>query len=401
MGNINYFSILKHGLQANYDALVESGKVDENVLYFCTDTRRIYKGGHNFSRPVDFDELKNDVYQVTSDSINIAELAKDITPKAGDVLIVTNSLGIKSAYSYDTEDGWVACSGNVSADNVILTEDITMAGNYTQVGNLTKTTNGTATFSTAGKSVSAALLEIFSKRLQPKITSQPKVTFSTDITNDVEVGTTVTPTFVATFDDGAYTYESTTGVSVTAWEVTDSAGNTAITSNSGSFPAFVVGDDTSYTVTAKATHTAGNVAKDNLGSPSDPTIQIASGSKSTTSGSITGYRKMFFGCKTVLDTELTSDKIRALTGTKTSTGTFNLTIPEGTVQVIIAVPKARTLSKVADTGAFGTDIVASFNNNKSSLDVEGANDYDAAEYTIYQYTPDAALGANTYEVTIA
>ena len=64
-------------------------------------------------------------------------------------------------------------TGKVDADKVILQKDITMAGNYTQVGNLTKEQTKTATFATKGKSVAEALTEIFSKRLQPTITSNP------------------------------------------------------------------------------------------------------------------------------------------------------------------------------------------------------------------------------------
>ena len=109
---------------------------------------------------VDLDAVKNDVYQVTSDSLDIDVLAEGITPKAGDVLVVTSTTNnIKSAYSYDAEDGWIACDGNVAADKVILKEDITLAGNYTAVGNITKANaNATGTFATAGKSVSVILI---------------------------------------------------------------------------------------------------------------------------------------------------------------------------------------------------------------------------------------------------
>ena len=135
-----------------------------------------------------------------------------------------------------------------------------------------------------------------------------------------------------------------------------------------------------------------------MGEESNPKKQIAAGEKSATSGTITGYRKMFYGCKTTLDTDLNSDDIRALNGAKAAKGTFSMDVPEGTVQVIIAVPSSYTLSAVADTKAYGTDIVASFND--SSLNVEGASDYKAIGYTVYQYTPATALGANSYDVTI-
>lgn len=44
-----YPNILKYGLQASYDAL---GVKDSNVLYFCTDTKKIYKGNIDFTDSV-------------------------------------------------------------------------------------------------------------------------------------------------------------------------------------------------------------------------------------------------------------------------------------------------------------------------------------------------------------
>lgn len=64
----------------------------------------------------------------------------DVTVKKGDVFVVTTAVGSstyeKSAYFYDGK-AWVAMTGNVDADKVILREDITLAGGYTQVGDLT------------------------------------------------------------------------------------------------------------------------------------------------------------------------------------------------------------------------------------------------------------------------
>lgn len=71
----------------------------------------------------------------------------DVAVKKGDVFVVTTTVGNstyeKSAYFYDGK-AWVAMTGSVDADKVILRDDITLAGGYTQVGNLTKSQNGTA-----------------------------------------------------------------------------------------------------------------------------------------------------------------------------------------------------------------------------------------------------------------
>ena len=37
---------------------------------------------------------------------------------------------------------------------------------------------------------------------------------------------------------------------------------------------------------------------------------------------------------------------------------------------------------------------------KSIVAVEGVDGYEAVNYDVYVYAPDAALGANTYKVTI-
>ena len=49
MATKTYPSILKYGLQASYDAL---GVKDSNALYFCTDTKKIYKGDIDFTDSV-------------------------------------------------------------------------------------------------------------------------------------------------------------------------------------------------------------------------------------------------------------------------------------------------------------------------------------------------------------
>ena len=50
-----YANILKYGLQANYDALASK---DSNVLYFCTDTKKIYKGAIDFTDSIVFASTK-------------------------------------------------------------------------------------------------------------------------------------------------------------------------------------------------------------------------------------------------------------------------------------------------------------------------------------------------------
>ena len=125
----------------------------------------------------------------------------------------------------------------------------------------------------------------------------------------------------------------------------------------------------------------------------------------TINKSVTGTRYSFAGTKQVTPgisnaMAMTSANIRGLVSKGTNT-TFNIEIANGTSHVYIALPPNKTLKSVADTGAFGTDIVDSFKaNTKTNVLVEGANGYTSKAYTVYIYAPDAVLGANTYEVTI-
>lgn len=130
-----------------------------------------------------------------------------------------------------------------------------------------------------------------------------------------------------------------------------------------------------------------------------------SASTSSTNKTVTGDRQSFAGTKQgttgiTNSMELTSANVRALGG-KGFGNTFSITIPDNTSHVYIALPSDKTLTKVADKGAFGTDIVASFKaNTKTGISVEGANGYTAQNYTVYIYAPDALLGANTYDITL-
>lgn len=347
-----------------------------------------------------------------AESANAAGDIAAITTAVGDAKLQSGDFAIVShdidgthksytAYVYDGES-WKAMDGNYDASNVYFGDNITMAGSYSQIGNLTKTQNGTATFAVKGKSVAEAFTEIFSKRLQPGAPTQPSVSLTFSQAKAYEVGTTVTPSWSATLSAGSYTYGPATGITATAWEISDTAGNTATTA-SGSFDAITVADGTNYKITAKATHGAGAIAKDNLGSPSSPEVKIAAGSKSATSSAITGYRNTFYGTKTTKDA-LDSAAIRSLSN-KSNTAwangqSFTVQIPVGAVRVVFAYPATlRDVNSVKDVNGLNAEIKSAF--AKSTIAVEGANGATAIDYKVY--TTDFAepvAKANSYTVTI-
>jgi hypothetical protein len=332
-------------------------------------------------------------------------LATITSPKQGDTAIVRKAIDDThksyTAYVY-TGTAWSAMDGNYNADNVYLDMDITMAGNYTQVGNLTKTQNGTATFATKGKSIAEALTDIFSKRLQPGTPTAPAVTLTFGQAKAYEVGTTVSPTYSASLSAGSYTYGPATGITATSWEITDTAGNTADTAT-GSFADVVVADNTNYKITAKANYGEGTVAKDNLGSDSNPVVKIAAGSATKTSGAITGYRNTFYG--TVAEkAEVTSTIIRGLSGKSNAAWSngksFTVNIPVGAVRVIFAYPATlQDVSSVKDVNGLNAEIKSAF--TKSVVTVAGAGAGAGIEYKVYVTDfAEPVAKANSYTVKI-
>ena len=346
---------------------------------------------------------RTDASQSDTDAI-AAALGGNVAVQ-GDIVVITTTIEgntyEQSAFMYDGTQ-WAAMTGKVDADKVILQNDITMAGNYTQVGNLTKEQTKTATFATKGKSVAEALTEIFSKRLQPTITSNPAVTLTFGQAKAYEVGTTVSPAYSASLSAGSYTYGPATGITATSWEISDTAGNTADTA-SGSFADVVVTDNTNYKITAKANYGAGAVAVDNLGATSSPEIKIAAGSATKTSGAITGYRNTFYGTVTE-KAEVTSTIIRSLSGKSnkalTNGNSFTINIPVGAVRVIFAYPAIlQDVSSVKDVNGLNAEIKSAF--TKSSITVAGAGADTGIAYKVYVTDfAEPVAKSNSYTVKI-
>ena len=361
---------------------------------------------------IDPSSTKTNVYQIDigtdeDHQTAITQALGGAVAKQGDICIVKELIygasGVDerqyTAYVYNGTQ-WVATDGNYSADNVFLKEDITLAGNYTQVGNLTKSASGTATFNVAGKSIAEALMEIFSKRLQPTAT-QPSCSITLTGAGAKEVGTEFTPSYSVSFNKGSYTYGPDTGVTVTSYAVTDTLSHSASTAT-GSFEKFTVEDATNYKVSVTVQHSEGVVANDNLGSPSSPEVKIAAGSKSATSSAVTGYRNMFFGTMTTKPVDITSADVRALT-TKQAKGNVNdksIAIPTGALRVIFAVPSDKQITSIKDVNGLNAQILSSF--TTTTVQVEGANGFTAIGYTVYYLDyANANDTANSYLVTVA
>lgn len=340
--------------------------------------------------------------QTHEEAIQEAIATSGKTPNAGSIIVLQELIYGEdnfqhTAYVYDGT-AWIAMDGNYSAENVYLSTNLTITAD---VGVQKLDGAGSKVLDTAGKNLKQVLDLLLAERTLPTKTN-PSVSVTSSQTKSYEVGTTVTPSYSATLNPGSYTYGPDTEVVATAWSAVFDTQTLA--TQSGTFDPIVVTDGYSKKISVTATHTKGSVPKDNLGnaitdSAELSSIQIQSGDKTgTTSAAISGFRYAFYGSK-VDAIALNSDNIRALSKSVSTSSSVKVTIVEGAMQVIIAVPTGRKVTKVADEGAFGTDIFSEF--KKSTVSVAGASTGYDKDYNVYVYSPSAALGANTYTVTLA
>lgn len=350
--------------------------VREAAFYLCTDTRELYFGENLFTaavRPYTGERPTN--------------------PAVG-ILYVNTDTGVGEIY-----DGsqWIPLIGDIDASNVYFDSDLVFTyqfGKYIPV-------DGKVTVPAEGKSFKEVLSDAYAEDQMPDIT-QPSVSLVSSQIKAYEVGTSVTPAYTATFNPGSYEYGPETGVEVESWEVTDTNGGSKDTAT-GSFDAFVVGDDTSYSITAKATHTAGvvpNTALENEYAAG----QIKAGTKQSTKSKISGYRNSFYGTLSAKDGEINSALVRSLPSKSNKAlangNTFTITIPTGALRVMFAYPATlRDVTSVQDVNGMNAEIKGAF--TLHNIEVEGVSGYTAIGYKVYVMDlANANDTANTYKVTI-
>ena len=318
---------------------------------------------------------------------------------AGDIAIVKDVIsGDKYQYTAYVYNGtaWVAMDGNYNAENVYFDKDLVTTS---AVGNITLT-NGQATIAATGKNLKQVFDTIFVKEKNPSIT-QPSVSVSLAGAGAKEVGTKVTPSYNASFNSGKYEFGPATGCSITSWSVTDTNNAEPLNTATGSFAEITVADDTNYKVTATGNFSEGVIPVTNVGNEY-AAGKIAAGSKSATSSAITGYRNSFYGTLTEKG-ELTSDIIRSLGKSNKALAngnTFGITIPVGAMRVVFAYPATlKDVTSVKDVNGLDAEISGAF--TKSTLSVEGLNNFQGINYKVYVTDfAEAVATANTYNVTI-
>lgn len=321
-------------------------------------------------------------------------------PVKGDIGIIKEQiLGDRyqyTAYVYNGEN-WAAMDGNYNVENVYFAEDLTYTAN---IGVLNVPPSGSGTIGAAGKNMKEVLSSILAKAQDPTVT-QPSVSIALSGAGAKEVGSEFTPSYGVTFNKGKYQYGPDTGITAT-YAVSDTFSHTATTAT-GAFEAFTVGDATNYKVSVTATYTEGAIPKNNLGSEV-PGEKIAAGTKSASSDAVTGYRNSFWGGVNSKEGTPTSAIIRGLAGKKNgkisagNTGDAQESV--GDMRVIIAVPAPRTINSIKDVNGLNAEAFSAFTH--ITVDVEGANGYEAKSYNVYYKDNAAACDkANKWHFTVA
>lgn len=413
MAQLNTRIILRNDSTTNWNAATDAKLAKGEIgLEFQADGKirmKVGDGTLTWAELPYFGGEEAKSFQVSSlDDITDTDLA------VGDTAIVKTAIytdaedETKNKYSYTgyvyNGTTWAAMDGNYSAENVFLTSDITLAGDYTSVGNIKKSDG---TLEAAGKSVAALIQEIFLKRLQPSIKSNPSASITLTNAGAKEVGTEFDPQYTTSFSDGAYTYEETTGVKATAWAI--SMNGVDYTTATGDGDTFTVTDDTNVKATGTVTYSDGNVAKDNLGDPSSPEVKISGTTKAcTASSAVTGYRKWFIYVGTDHETAVNSTFIRKGTdkgNAKNAATQENVTIPAGTTRVLVALPKSdtygytKTLTGVTDVDGMGLPVLDNF--TESTVTVYGAKDGEhGMDYRVYEAVNANGMAATRYTFTI-
>lgn len=250
----------------------------------------------------------------------------------------------------------------------------------------------------AGTSLDDIIKKLLVKRI-PATYTRPTVSIACPKAGSYEVGTSVEVGVTGTF-------KQNDGGAVTKMQIIKN-GSTPAALESATSPITyaetlsVPDGNTTYKVIAE--YAQGAIKKDNLGDDS-PAGRIEAGSVTSSTSTITGFRKAFYGAGLGDPAIATSDDIRALgysaNAVKKGT-TFSISVPEGQQFAVFAYPKS--IGEVAQVMYVETnDTGASSKFTRSEVNVCGATaEQDAIAYYVYSYKMAVPASANmTFKVTL-
>ena len=298
---------------------------------------------------------------------------------------------------------WNALEYAVKDESALTDENVTMTDDFVftaPVGTVTIPSSGSTTVAARDKTLREFLSALFAQAKNPSVT-QPTASIKLTEAGAYEVGTKKTPSYTASLNPGSYTYGPATGITAETYSVTN--GTKTLTTATGKFDEMQVIDGTNYKLNVTITYGAGANPKNNLGTEV-PNLAIAAGSKTASSGAITGYRNSFWGGVKSKEGTPTSVAIRGLAGKKNgniavgNTGDAQESV--GDMRVIIAVPAPRTITSIKDVNGLNAEAFSAFTH--VVVKVEGANGFEAKDYNVYYKDNAAACDkANKWHFTVA
>ena len=337
---------------------IGNGKDLFKDLKYANDIKgQISKSEHRY---LDIEKAEGDTDQQAINKA-IAAYTNFGDARNGDVCIVRKVIGEGhweyTAYAYSNDvGGWIAMDGNYSADNVYFSEDLVYTAN---IGVLQVPASGSGTIAAKNKNLTSVIKSTIAQPKDPSVTN-PAASVKLNQAGAKEAGTKVVPSYTASLTAGSYTYGPATGIVAETYSVTDGVeGHEAQTTATGSFPEIQVTDGMNY--------------KLSVGSVTDKTAALDSAA------------------------------IRALSGksgkTNAAGNTFNASESVGAMRVIIAVPAPRTCTSIKDVNGLNAEALSAF--TKTTVNVEGANGYEAKAYNVYYKDNAAACDkANNWAVTL-
>lgn len=274
---------------------------------------------------------------------------------------------------------------------------------YYSVGKVTASGTNPATIGNAGDSLRDVFNNLFNMdEVQPSITQPPSVSCSFSSSASDERGTTISSiSYSITFNDGAYTNESSTGVSMTGYSFSNGTAS-SITATSGTLTlpsTYTVGTSPTFSTTLTATHSQGNVAKTNLGNNSNPAVRIASGSKTATP--TPSFSKSAVDYPYFISNSAAT--VAALSGQSISKKTTNLTSSTGescnynaNAYVWVFVRKGTTTTQPSKTIQAYSDIAKEWGTFLGGTDLMGTitfNKANGVSDTFFAYRTKNTAGA--------
>lgn len=381
-------------------------KKEPNALYFLEDTQEIYRGTTEYTSSVIFvDDVpalaaKGKVYvnnKTNECTVWNGQEWKTVVPEIHSTLdddeeyngLVTGE-AVKEYVAKKVAE--IVAGGNVelNADNVITTREIVIKGQT-----LGSYKDGDTI--PVGETLMNILSKQFAKQIPPTYEAP---TYSINPGNGAyEAGESISFNVSGSFvqkDAGPLTkYTLNKIVNGHSEEVKNTT-----TIETYREENLTVLDGGTIKFTGRVTYEDGEIKNDNLGVPY-PTGQIKGDSLSQTF-TITGQRKVFYGKDKETDPCEDSDDVRALpqNALNPANGTkLSIAIKTGDTRVTFAYPATlKDVQSVIST-ALNLDVKGTF--NKETLEVEGANGFDAIQYKVYTYIPAIPFASDdTYTVTI-